>query len=137
MLSRRKFFGAAAAASVAVAVPSRYADRFARTLEDRETSLIDTASVIFRFFRDGEVFLSYPVTLPSVTRKGTVHIGANERVLIKGFNGRADDLGISLAAFPEQVTMIGFGNEYSTGVNIFHGDTLTLEGNPNGFLTLS
>ena len=137
-LSRRKFFGAAAAASVAVAIPNRYADRFARSLEDRPVTTVDTTDVIFRFYDHGKEMFTYPITLPSyVDGTDKVVIGANERFIVEGFEGYANDLGISLAMFPQLVTMIGFGPEFPTGVRIHRGNTLTLQAQPTGFLTFS
>jgi hypothetical protein len=138
-LNRRKFFGIAAATSAAAVVPMR---GFARSLDDRpgpkQPTAIDTTDIIFRFYHAGEEFFSYPVTVSSYTHDGVIHIGANESVRIEpGFVGKADDLGVSLAAFPDQVTRIGFGVGHPSGVNIHDGDTLTLEGSPKGFLTLS
>jgi len=143
MISRRKFFGVTAAVGAAAVVPGR---RFIHDLEEREEALAGEllearkgkTDIILRLYHQGKEVFTYPITLPSYTHDGTVHIGANESVLMDGFEGQADDVGISLAIFPEQVTMIGLGDGYyRNGVDIASGSTLTLQGNSKGLLTLT
>jgi len=137
MFSRRKFFGAAAAASVAAAVPSRYAERFARTLEDRPATTLPkegTAEIIFRLYDGEKVVHKQTAWVKTQANGNETYLGVGEDVLMEGFEGRADRLTVGVPAFPYfESDSTPQNNTFP--VNISHGDTLTLSANNRtGFL---
>ena len=127
-LSRRKFFGAAAAVSVAAAVPGR---TFARTLEDRVASSPDTGSLIFRLYENDRLVLEEERVLP--VSGNNIGIGSSEMFTVDS-TVNISRITVALPMLPNTEVPIDVGNNYV----INPSDTLTLMADAQrGFLEVS
>jgi len=139
VISRRKFFGTAAAATAAVVVPTS-ARTFARTLERPEPEpvfeAVPTNATVHLYFAGRRVH-SETVTL-TITKIGeSVHYGVGEAFAITSFVGRTDDCGIEIdfMGVPIERKISYEGCNLPIVVN--GGNTLTLHANHTGFLKIS
>ena len=135
-MKRREFFGAAAATSVAVALPGR---AFVRTMEDRDvvvTSFKGDTPLVFRLYDGDRLVHEETRTLSSVKRDGATHVGisASETFTFPK-DTQFTRLALALPSIPEHEVPLALPNNFYL---IGKSDTLTLQGDPvNGFLEIS
>lgn len=144
MISRRTFFGAAAATSVAAALPGR---AFARSLEDRYDSQEppkwdsvvewDQTDVIFRLYDGEDMVYAETFSLPYEKDGEVTLIGKGSGIVIKDFTGTADRITVALSGMPLHEIPLEVP-KYVIPLRQSKNDTLTLDANTaRGFIALT
>jgi len=136
MINRRKFFGAAAAVTTAVVVPTS-ARAFARTLDrpEVEVEVPDTNNLVLRLYYQGSV-VHEQLVIATVKKIGDVlHYGASQD-FVMDFVGSTDDCSVSLVELPAMERHVGYGGA-KLPIVIRPNDTLTIQAPVEGILTIT
>ena len=135
-MDRREFFGAAAATSVAAALPTR---QFVRTLDDRTSDehakYLDNVGLIFRFYNGNKLVRKCTRFVPVIKKKNVTHIGIGcHEIFTFDRTVNITRLTVSLPVLPEHETELVLPLNY---YSLAPGNTLTLDAAAEGYLAIS